>query len=231
MELTIPHAIVNASVNLNPHPVWYPMGTKRLEKSLNYHGETADFLTWENKWPVSGYDETNPYNIKISCIEQAVKLGYKRILWADCSFYAIKHTMPMWDEINHYGYFFWRSGFTCDQVCSDKCLDYFGVTRDKAAQWQDCSTSLVGINLDNPFGLEFWQRWKQAAKDGMFDGSRTHDIRDSADPRFLHARQDQQCASIIINQMELTMRDAGYLCSVYNHNNMPDTTCFVMMGL
>jgi len=229
MELTIKHAIVNASINKSKVS-WYPSGSKRLEKSLNYHGDTADFLNWEDEWPCDGYDETNAYNIKLSCLEKAVEMGYRRLLWLDCSVYAVKNLMPVWDEINHYGYYLWRSGYNCAQVASDKCLEYFGVDRDTAEGWQDCSSSMVGINLDNPQGLEFYERWKQAAKDGAFAGSRYHDGQ-SKDPRFIAHRQDQVCASLIANYMGLTLRDPGYLSAVYDHKNMPDTVCLVMMGL
>lgn len=230
MELSIPHAVINASVNIKHGQTWYPHGTKRLEKSLNYHGDTADFLSWENHWPTPGYNEKNPYCIKPSCMEKAVEMGYRRLLWLDCSVYVIRSTMPVWDEINHYGYYFWRSGFNCAQTCTDKSLEYFCTTRDEAETWQDCSTSVIGINLDNPDGAEFFRRWTQAAKDGIFDTSRYHD-KQSKDPRFLHGRQDQECASIIINQMGLAMRDPGYLSAVYDHKDMPETVVTVMMGL
>lgn len=224
MDTSVKHCTVNAWVGGG----WYPKGQERLQRSLIYHGDTSDHLFYQDEWPKRGYNHDCPYNIKASCIEKAIEKGYKRILWADCSFWTTKYPMPLWDEINDKGYFFWKSGFNCAQVCSDKALDYFEITRDEAEKMHDCSSSLMGFNMDNPDAQQFLRLWIQAAKDGIFEGSRQHDNQ-SSDPRFLYHRQDQCVASLIIGKLGLTMNNSGKFCSIYG--SQTDETIFLMQGI
>ncbi len=225
MDVNVKHCIVNAWVGGG----WYPKGQERLARSLIFHGSTADPLFFQGGWPVGGYNEDCYYNIKASCIEKAIELGYKRILWLDCSVWAVSDPMAMWDVINDDGYFLWKSGFNCAQVCSDRCLEYFGVTRDEAELMDDCSTSIFGVNMDNPTGRQFIEMWIQSAKDGIFESSRHRDERDSKDQRFLFARQDQMCASVIAGKLGMKMHNPNELTAYYH----PDNTdlVFQMRGI
>jgi hypothetical protein len=109
-------------------------------------------------------------------------------------------------------------------------LDYFNVSRDLAETWKIASTSIFGINITNPIGKEFIDRFLQSAKDGVFDGSRLHDGQ-SKDYRFLHHRQDQSAASIILNQLECKIHEPGDL-SMYAGNYMiPESVIFLMRGM
>jgi hypothetical protein len=210
MESKIKHCIINAS-NGNG---WYPRGTARLKRSLIEHGFNGDILTWYD-WPNDNLDKTTPYNVKVCAFEEAIKLGYTHILWLDCSVWAIGDPNKLFDVINEHGYYFWPSGYNCAQVCSDKCLDYFGVNRDIAEGYSDCSTSMFGVNLDNPIAKEFIERWIKSAYDGAFKGSRNHDNQ-SKDKRFMFHRQDQSCASIILNQLEMKITPANIYSSYYS---------------
>lgn len=197
-------------------------------RSLIHHGFAWDILTWRD-WPNEHFDTNNPYHIKAAAFEQAIKLGYKNILWLDCSVWAVKNPHPIFDVLEEEGYYFWRSGYNCAQVCSDACLQYFGVDRDLAEQWPDCSTSMFGVNLEYAPAQEFIERWIQAAKDGAFNGSREHDGQ-SDDPRFQFHRQDQSCASIILNQLGLAQYAPG-VYSAYYQKQLPDSVIFTMQGL
>lgn len=225
MDASIKHCVITACVGGG----WYPEGQKRLIRSLYYHGSTADILAYQDEWPSDGYNTECPYNIKASVLEKAIELGYKRILWLDSSVWCVQYPMGLWDIINHEGYYFWRSGYNCAQVCSDKCLEYFGVDRDTAEKYQDCSTSMFGLNMDNPEAQEFARRWIQSAKDGQFEGSRFHDNQ-SEDPRFIAHRQDQSCASMIIGQMGLKMHLPNVYSAVYQPD-LPSSVIYVMKGI
>ena len=225
MDSSQPHCIVNACVGGG----WYPSGQRRLEKSLNYHGSTADFLKFEGSWPTGGYDRECLYNIKPSAIEHAIDTGYSRIMWLDCSVWAIKNPMAVWDVIEEEGYYLWRSGFNAAQTCSDRILDYFGVTRDQAEGFPDVSSSMFGIHMDNPVGREFITRWLQAAKDGAFKGSRLHDNQ-SADPRFLFHRQDQSAASLLAGLLGMRLHEAGVFSSYYTPQ-ASRSVVFFMQGI
>jgi hypothetical protein len=139
--------------------------------------------------------------------------------------------MKVFDEIHDKGYYFWTSGYNCAQTCSDRCLDYFGVTRDEAEKMNEASTSMFGLNLRTEEGNEFVRRFLQAAKDDVFKGSREHDGQ-SSDPRFLFHRQDQSAASIIANQMGMNITPPNILSSYY-HGGQPQnkSVVFVMRGM
>ena len=203
MDCNVKHCIVNASNGVG----WYPTGTKRLKQSLIYHGYSGDIITHDN-FPNDFFDKSNPYHIKASALANVIDSGYTHILWLDCSVWALKDVMPIFDIINEKGYYLWSSGYNCAQTCSDACLEYFGITRDEAEKMNDCSSSMVGINLHNPIGKEFIERWIRSAQAGAWNGSRLHDNQ-SKDPRFLFHRQDQSSASIIANQLGMKMHKPG----------------------
>ena len=225
MDCNVKHCTINAVVGGG----WYPAGQKRLRDSLNYHGSTSDLLFF-NDFPTEGYDTSCPYNVKASALEYAINAGYKRVVWNDASQWYINNPMRLWDIVNEKGYFFWRSGFNCAQTCSDACLEYFGITRDEAEGYADCSSSCIGLNLDNQNALEFAHKWIQAAKDGVFKGSRFHDNQ-SSDPRFMFHRQDQSAASILINKMGLKFHDPNDVVAYYEENKNQNKFLILMRGI
>jgi len=215
-------------INANTGNGWYPQGSQRLQRSLIHHGAHSDIKIW-NDWPNNNYDKSCPYNIKAAAFEEAIKQGYTHILWLDCSVWAIANPMPVWDIINGEGAYFWSSGANCAEVCSDRCLDYYGVTRDEAEKITDCSTSMFGVNLENPQAQAFMDRWLNAAKDGIFKGSRFHDGQ-SSDPRFKYFRQDQANASLCLHEQGFKVYQPGEYSSYYVPNP-PETVVFLMQGL
>jgi hypothetical protein len=223
-------AIINASVNKR----WYPKGTDRLVKSLNFVGWAGGTLTWRDEWPNDNFNKECGYHVKPAAWEEAIKKGYNYILWVDCSIWAIRDPMPIFDIMGTQGYFFWKSGWNCAQTSSDKALSYFGIDRDTAETWEEASTSVFGVNLDNPLGKEFIERWLQSARDGVFEGSRDHDGQ-SQDPRFKFHRQDQTAASLILNDMGLSMTNPREYVQYWNKStmeeNIPDSLVFLMRGM
>lgn len=225
MESHIKACIINAAIG-----GWYPQGQKRLVRSLVHHGFNWEILTWD-KWPNNNFDKSCNYNVKAAAFEEAIEKGFTHILWLDCSVWAIKDPNPIFDIINHDGYYFWSNGYNCAQECSDKCLEYFGVSRDLAETWKVASTSMFGLNITNPVGMEFVHRFIQSARDGVFSGSRFHDGQ-SSDPRFLHHRQDQSAASIILNQLGCKIHTPGEFSWYYNEQGpIPEEVIFVMRGM
>jgi hypothetical protein len=217
--------IINAAIG-----GWYPKGQQRLKESLEAQGFDGDFLAW-NGWPNHGFDKSCNYNVKAAAFDEAIRKGYTEILWLDCSVWAIKNPHPVFDIIKRDGYYFWRNGYNCAQECSDKCLDYFRVSRDQAEKWTIASTSMFGVDLNNPIGKEFIETWIQSARDRVFSGSRFHDNQ-SQDPRFLWHRQDQSAASIILNKLGCKIHYPKEF-SMYHEDNViaPESVVFQMRGM
>lgn len=225
MDSNVKACIVNAALGK-----WYPRGQKRLKDSLIHHGFNWDILTFDG-WANDSYDKTCPYNVKAAAIEEAIKKGYTHILWLDCSVWSVRNPNSIFDIINEQGYYFWKNGYNCAQECSDRCLSYFGVSRDEAEKWDIASTSMFGFNLTNPIGKEFAERWLKSAKNKVFNGSRFHDGQ-SSDPRFLWHRQDQSAASIILNQLGCKIHEPKDISMYYEDNvEIPESVLFVMRGM
>lgn len=227
MDVRQKHCVINAVVGDG----WYEKGQERLVRSLIYHGFTGDILTWKQEFPMKGYDETNPYNIKAAAFEYAIEQGYTDILWLDASVWAIGYLMPVFDCILDDGYYMWPSGYDAAQTCSDKCLAYFGIDRDEAEKIKDCSSSMLGVNVGHPVGGEFIRRFIQACKDGVAAGSRHHDNQ-SEDKRFMFHRQDQSVATVIAGQLGMKLTPSGVFSWIYDkEGEVPETVLLTMKGM
>lgn len=225
MSISAPHAIINSHNKIG----WYGIGQKRLERSLIYHGSTADHLFFDD-WQTD-IDRTCPYNIKIDAIETAISMGHERLLWLDCSVWAINNPMPIWDIIEHEGYYLCNLGYNCAQICNDRVLEYFKVTRDEAENMWGCISGIVGLNLSHPTGKEIAEQWIRAARDGMFYGDRNYNPNESSDPRFMFSRQDQSALSLIAAKMGLKMHDQGIHVSYYHPERDQSKLIFLMHGI
>lgn len=183
---------------------WYPQGVARLERSLMFHGYAGQVITWKDEYPFGcPHNEIDPYAIKIYAFKEAFERGYTHVLWLDSSFWCIKNPHNIFDIINDNGIFAFRSGYNCAQTCTDRLLSVAGLTRDEAEQIPEIATGAVGLNINNPDAQKVWNVWKDYCEAGLFINSRTHNIDESADPRFLHARQDQSAFSIAVHKAEL----------------------------
>lgn len=178
---------------------WYSLGSERLKGSLIGVGAPVEHRFWIDQWPDSHTPRDVVYNIKGAAFDAAIKEGYRILIWGDSSVYAVKKIEPFLDVIRIKGYWLGQSGHNAAQTCSDACLKYFGITRDEAEKIHDCATGLFAVNLDFDAPRRFIERFIKAGREGAFHGSRLH-AGQSADPRFLYARQDQSAATIIAAQ-------------------------------
>lgn len=191
---------------------WYSSGAQRLSSSLTAHGWAHDRQIWINEWPHVKMPRTPIYCIKAAAVDYAIQQGYTTIIWGDASITAKANMEPFVAKVQADGYWIGQSGYSAAQTCADHQLQYFGVTRDWAAGVPDCATGLFGINVENPAVMQFAKTWIQAARDGAFAGSRFH-AHQSADPRYLHNRQDQACASVILGKMGMPLRSFQSECT------------------
>lgn len=178
---------------------WYTTGSDRLKGSLINHGFKGDLLFWKNEWPDNKFPRECIYTVKAAAFNEAIKRGYRTMIWGDSSVTAVRNIDHFVAEINGKGYWLGQSGHNAAQTCSDACLAYFKVTRDEAERIHDCATGLFGVNIDFPQARKFIERFIQAGRDKAFHGSRFH-AHQSKDPRFKFHRQDQSCATIIAAQ-------------------------------
>jgi len=177
----------------------YPKEQEVLRRSLAKHFD-GDFLAW-TEFPNENYDKSNPYNVKAAAFEEAIRRGYKQILWLDSPVVALKNIDPIFDSIQKNGYLTMKNNaYKCDETCNDFSLAYFKVTRDQAATFQEHGSGVIGIDMENPKGKQLIEAFIRGCKDGVANGSRYHDGQ-SADPRFKFHRQDQTVLSLAANTL------------------------------
>lgn len=172
------------------------------------------------------------YNFKVYAFQEMFDAGTKVVVWADCSLWCVRNPMPLFDYVNEHGLYLFKSGYSLAETATDRLCNYAGVERDSLVDVSEFATGLVGINIDNPKGREFFERWKEGMYMGMFGGNRVHDTEDSNDPRFKFSRQDQSCASMVLHQMGIKYCGEDQDFQAYKgtgHN--PDKILFFIGGL
>ena len=190
----------------------YERGQLRLGRSLGQHYRFA-FINFQ-VWPPWDHSKDTPYAAKAAAIQYAITQGYTTVLWLDASCIVAGDLTQLFEDIERDGVYMPSSGYNCAQTCNDKILEYFSITRDQAELIPDAATGCFGISTTHPKGIAFARMFIQAAKDGMFSGSRNHDGQ-SQDPRFLFHRQDQSAAGLICHHLGIEKHDFGHRCGYY----------------
>jgi len=210
---------------------WYPAGIDRLERSLILHGYAGDYIFWKNEYPPnSPSHQENPYAFKIYAFEEAFRRGYKNVMWLDSSFWCIKQPHELFDIIQDYGIFGFRSGYNCANTCPDNLLAAVGISRDEAERIPETATGIVGINIENPEGKQVFEYWKQFCDNGLFINDRHHNPLESSDYRYKHGRQDQSAFSMALYKAGVSFNYQDYV-SYYGTGYDPDRCYFFIGGL
>lgn len=197
MELSSKPCIISVGVNGA-----YSFGVDRLERSLYYHGWAGQTMFWK-RYPdfCPEHQGDGQYNFKVFAFQEAIKKGYRKILWCDSSLYAIKDPMPVFDYIADHGIFFFKSGYPLSATATDAMLDAMSEKREDLVEVPEFATGCVGIDMDHPKGDAFFDAWKMFMRMGLFGGNRIHEEKDSKHPLFKFSRQDQSAASMVLHHM------------------------------
>lgn len=191
---------------------WYPKGIDRLERTLNHVGWAGDLLLWRDIHPpASRSHEEFPYYFKIAAFEWALYRGYTHILWLDSSFWSIRNPMPLFDLIDVKGFFMFRTGYNLAQTTNDAALEVLAYSRDQIEPEPEYASGCVGLNFNNPDARNIYSTWKSYMDQGLSRGQRGTNHEESADPRFLHHRQDQTCLSLAMYTLKLSINEPDYV--------------------
>lgn len=218
--------IINAGIGN-----WYPIGSERLRRSLNFVGWGGGTIIHAGDYPPNSFSHDNvPYYMKIAAFEEAIQQGYTHILWVDSSFWAVENPVKMFDIISDQGYWFFSSGYNLAQSVNDTALAAVGLSRDEAEYVNEWASGCVGIRIDNPDGKALYERWKGLMDMGLSRGSRLHDNQ-STDPRFLFHRQDQSCMSLAAWELGLKNTKGLDMVSYKGTNYNPNELIFFIESL
>lgn len=161
-------------------------------------------------FPLAGFDESNPYNIKASAMRASITKG-RVLIWMDSSCVAVRPIEPLVSRILERGYYLSTSGFDASQTCTDAQLAAAGITRDQSEGIPDTATGCIGIDTNDRRAMDFLREWIEWSARGLFAGSRGYDPADSSDPRFLFARQDQSAATLLASKHGMDLDPMGDL--------------------
>lgn len=171
----------------------YVKGQDRLRDSLQETGYKGELLTWTSESQIGApLHVENPYAFKITSFREAERQGHRFVLWVDASVWAIKDVHPIFDHIAKHGYIMQEAGHNCGNWANDKCLEYFGITREEASKMlMYGNAGFLGLDLWDAYGKTFLLSWEKAMKAGAFKGD------------WSNHRHDMVCGSIIANQLHM----------------------------
>mgnify|MGYP001589054030 CR=1 FL=1 len=111
------------------------------------------------------------YAFKVFAIEQAIRAGFRYILWMDAAFAPIAAIDRLWETIASKGWYVPpQYAYTLGRWCSDAALEIFGIHRARADTIPLVFTGLVGLDMQNPIGWAIWDWWERLYEAGAFDG-------------------------------------------------------------
>jgi hypothetical protein len=183
----------------------YAAHAKELMKTFTtYNPDIRVFVFTDESEIGSPKHQENPYAFKYHAIRKVHAMGYPIVLWCDSILKLQKSIEPLIQEVSSVGVYLqddiWKTG----QFANDRCLEYFGVTRDEAMNIQSIWACFMGFDFRSSLAIEFMNQWKAAMDAGIFKGRHQNTGNtESRDPRCLGHRHDQSCAELISYQMKL----------------------------
>lgn len=225
MDVKTKACLLNASWG-----AWYPKGTDRLVRSAIHHGWEHDILTFKNEMINEYFDPNQPYTIKAAALVEAIRRGYRYILWADCSCWFVDNPNRLMQIVDEENGYFIKSGYNLAQTSSDSDLVWARANRDDAERLDEVWSCLFGVDTKSARGVKFVSEFLSARDAGVFGTSRHHNGA-SQDARFLHARQDQTAASWAYHKSGFTtMREPSEHLEYYTERTK-NSTIVLMRGM
>ena len=120
----------------------------RLEESLK--GKTDAVFMGFNSYDQIGCKPHNviPYQFKPYAIQAAIDKGADIVLWCDSPIHAVKYLSPVFEFIEEYGYMFFNNiGHPLGKWTNQKCLDWFGYTREQANEIYQIMACCMGFDF------------------------------------------------------------------------------------
>lgn len=192
---------------------WYRKGLIRLMKSLDnrYHG---DVLTYTSEEAIGApLHSENPYAFKLFCFIKALEAGYTKILYVDCSVWAVQKVKPAFDIIEQRGYLMQDSGYFLKDWINDEALHYFGISRNALeGVGMYGEAGMLGLNFNNQKAKDFFDKWYEAMTAGAFKGS------------WENHRHDMACGSMIAWLMNMQYHEKHSLLRCVPENYPVNST-------
>jgi hypothetical protein len=200
---------------------------ERMKESMKGNTD-ADIITFTKYEEVGCKPHTEiPYQFKPYAIWKAIGMGYDSILWVDSPIVAVKDITPVFEHIEKNRYVFFNNiGHPLGKWTNQKCLDYFGMTREQSMNIKQIMASCMGFStLDRTYQrwcIPFIDKWLIEYKDlsdQLYPGSWTDH------------RHDQTVMSFLINRYGLDILTAHETFFSYTHFSqhfkISDSVCLI----
>lgn len=104
-----------------------------------------------------------PYAFKAAFLREAQLLGFKEALWIDTALHPLTHLEMIFREIKEKGHFFTYVGSLEDNAPSHllDAAHTLGIGKENYRQIPHLSSSMIGLNLQNPRSAEFLENWME----------------------------------------------------------------------
>lgn len=191
---------------------WYPLGQKRLEKSIRDMCFRGDFKAYTSCDQL-GCQAHNvvPYGFKPAALVKVRSEGYDMAIYCDASIWAVKNFDALLGQIERDGWYMEYCGHWAGTWCKDDALKTLEITREEAFKIPLFTAGFIGLYFHNEIANKFLDEWYRLSKDGItFQG--TWDNKNgimSKDPRVLGHRHDLLAASIVAHKLKMKIGDAG----------------------
>lgn len=195
----------------------YQAKMRRLEASVP-HG--IDFIGFTDVKQIDCDPHYQiPYKFKAAAIARAMELGYDLVLWCDSPVHVIKDVNPVFDYLEDSGYcFFDNIGHTLGMWTNDKCLEYFGLSRDEAKGVQMIMACCMGFNFKHQEVRDLANEYYELA-DMLYPGSWTDH------------RHDQTVMSFLLNRdgFNILVGQDTFFAYKNHHGVLPiaDSVCLI----
>lgn len=204
---------------------YYAEFADRMEASLDCWAPGIDRIIFRDGWPPGSPSHSeHHYAFKYFAVAEALRRGYRQILWLDAGSQALAPLDAAWVALDREGVLLVAGADTLGHWISDDALAHFGMTRDWAMGVRLSGGCFVGVDLDSPKGAEFFLEWgRLATHTRLFvcTTSREAELKRvmrsvpqsttpaSLDPRVQGHRSDEACFSVMASKMGVQLMPYG----------------------
>jgi hypothetical protein len=156
-------------------------------------------VTYGQSWQHSD----NPYQFKPFAIQEAIEVGYKKILWCDSTIRLMK--IPNWELAEKYGICAWdNEGHPLKEWITNYQLEYAGL--QNASGIKQIMACCIMFDFDHPKTKIVFDRWIQGSIDNCF-----HKSTENGQP----SRHDQSLLSALMYVNGIEVQPYGELAYPY----------------
>lgn len=179
-----------------------------------------------------------PYQFKTALIQEALEMGYERIIWLDSSMQLKKDLTPLFDGDNGMT-FFENLGHPTWKYLSDSALKMLSDDGFVASRWDVSGTAIDQVSLERIpqiWGGAFALNFEELAPTSFFKNLKEYSLNgsfkegSSIRPGFITHRHDQAVMSVLLNDWSHTLLPYGQiLCPPHDrtgeYGNDPYLVC------